>query len=125
MFADQILKKEPRDLTTWTILANSLLILNIRKESIDAFENIIELNPDEPRANLYIGISKHDKAINTENNTFDAPITMLEKAFAKKNILSEEEQNLLLLYLVSSKLHSQSATLEIQPLLEDIDKDFP
>jgi tetratricopeptide (TPR) repeat protein len=118
-----ILEKEPRELATWSILADTLLASNKGQEAVEAFQAILALNPDDPRANLHAGIAKHDAAIHSKEATLADATALLNKAVGAMGKLSEEEQNLALLYLASAKLHSGAATLEIKSDLEEVDAD--
>jgi tetratricopeptide (TPR) repeat protein len=118
-----ILEKEPRERATWSILADTLLASNKGQEAVEAFQAILALNPDDPRANLYVGIAKHDAAIHSKEATLADATALLNKAVGAMGKLSEEEQNLALLYLASAKLHSGAATLEIKSDLEEVDAD--
>ncbi len=117
-----ILKKEPRDLKTWSILADALLSSNKGEEAVKAFQSILDINPDAPRANLYVGIAKHDSALSS-NEAADAAAFLLNKAVAGRDALHAQERDMASLYLASAKLHSGSASLEIHSVLQDINLD--
>jgi tetratricopeptide (TPR) repeat protein len=118
-----ILKQKPGEIATWSILADTLVASDKRQEAAEAFQAILALNPNDPRANLYVGIAKHDAAIYSKEATLADATALLNKAVGGKSELPEDEQNLALLYLASAKLHSGAATFAIKLDLQDVEAD--
>jgi tetratricopeptide (TPR) repeat protein len=118
-----IIQLQPQNVETRSLLADRLLVRGRHSEATAAFESVLKLDPKCARANLYVGIARHDAATQAASSNLSEAIALLEGALRAPGNLSDPEAMLARLYLSSSKLRSGLADADVEKLLAGIDRD--
>ena len=116
----RIIELNPKELDTMILLSDTLLSANKLEEARDIFRKIIELEPSNPRANLYIAIEQFERANPDEPETYYETVGLLQNGLKEIDKLDEDEKRTMRLYLSSSLLHAGKAGTEIKSELEEI-----
>ncbi|MEO5350096.1 MAG: hypothetical protein H7836_10675 [Magnetococcus sp. YQC-3] len=117
----KILENNPNDTTTWSVLALAFRSLGQSSQTISAYSSLLVLMPDDPRANLYVGIDFFERSTLENQDLSGSAVDSLRKAYAGRNSLNRVESNLASLYFMSSLLHSSKHKEEGHDLCVEID----
>jgi len=99
----QLVALQPKDLPAWLNLAGRLWITGREPEAVTAFESVLTLDPDNPQANLYTGMARHDRG------DFAQARKLIGKALSAELQLTGQESDLARLYRCSSMLQTGEA----------------